>query len=121
MIYDFLVLIWIQRSHLVKISTVNSCYSNPMRGGIFKLKNRYIFQIIKEDDFNFFFHLKAFFHLKKINLKVLFKNIFKIVTFFQFENTLPHEVINQDLLILNKKKLIYIKINHNYIFTLFVL
>jgi len=73
-----------------------------MRGGIFKLKNRYIFQIIKENDFNFFFHLKA---IKKINLKVLFKNIFKIVTFFQFENILPHEVINKDLLILNEKNI----------------
>jgi len=104
MIYDFLVLIWIQRSHLVKISTVNSCYSNPMRQGIFKLKNRYIFQIIKENDFNFLFHLKV---IKKINLKVLFNNIFKIVTFFQFENTLPHEVINKYLLILNEKKLIF--------------
>jgi hypothetical protein len=35
---------------------------------------------------------------RKINIKVLFKNILKIAAFFPFENSLTHGAINQDLL-----------------------
>jgi hypothetical protein len=34
---------------------------------------------------------------RKINIKVLFKNILKIAAFFPFENSLTHGGINQDL------------------------
>jgi len=35
--------------------------------------------------------------IRKINIKVLFKNILKIAAFFPFENSSIHVAINQDL------------------------
>jgi hypothetical protein len=52
------------------------------------------YQKNKENDSKVSFAFKG---QKKINLKALFKNIFKKAAFFRFENSLPHGVINKTL------------------------